>query len=557
MYLEHFGLRVNPFGISPRLDFLFKSGAFEEGMAHLMYGLENSEAIVMITGAIGTGKTMAVQSFLSYLGDRYLSALVTNTCVDGRELLKLILDDLDRAQPPGADKSDLLIAFKQFLIGAGRDGRKIIVVIDEAQNLSREVLEEVRLLTNMGQGEAQPVQIILVGQPELEATVNRADLAQLRQRIRVHCRLTPLTREELGGYVGHRLQVAGGEADVFSRPALDVIFSRSGGVPRVVNTLCDQALLSAFVAGRSRVEAADVPDEAALPVDPVLPRRREARAAPAPMPMPMASQAAPETEPPTEPAVPPRRPTPATGAAYARPRRSGRGRRSTPRVAIAGLGAVCLLALVVWRWDAVRDTWSRVTDSFGGQQEAALVVPGDAPARQGDVAHVATSPDMPAVADTGAARPAGDEADDQVAAVPTAASQADSERDSTEAATMPASDESAQPPRATEVAVKRPVTPGGEAGTAPAAADVAEVPCFLHVSSFRTEGQAKAVADGFASSGHPAVVHRQTVRDVLWFRVYLGPFGGHDAAVELANRLRGEGRITYYKVIYPGTGGEL
>lgn len=122
---------------------------------------------------------------------------------------------------------------------------------------------------------------------------------------------------------------------------------------------------------------------------------------------------------------------------------------------------------------------------------------------------------------------------------------------------MPAPDESAQPPRATEVAVKRPATLGGEAGMAPAATGVAKVPCFLHVSSFRTEGQAKAVADGFASSGHPAVVHRQTVRDVLWFRVYLGPFGGHDAAVELANRLRDEGRITYYKVIYPGTGGEL
>src|SRR5512145_2572914 len=144
MYLEHFGLTVSPFGISPRLDFLYKSGAFEESMAHLVYGLDSSEAIVMITGAIGTGKTMAVQSFLSYLGDRYMSALVTNTCVDGRELLKLILDDLGAPFDAGADKSDLLIAFKKFLIEAGREGKRIVIVIDEAQNLARGVLEEIR-----------------------------------------------------------------------------------------------------------------------------------------------------------------------------------------------------------------------------------------------------------------------------------------------------------------------------------------------------------------------------------------------------------------------------
>ena len=189
MYLEHFNLSVSPFGISPRLDFLYKSGAFEEGMAHLLYGLESREALVMITGAIGTGKTMAIQSFLSSLGDGYVSALVTNTTVDGRELLKLILDDLGAPIDRGADKSDLLIAFKQFMIDEGRQGRRIIIIIDEAQNLASGVLEEIRLLTNLGQGEDQPVQIILVGQPELAATVDRPDLAQLKQRIRVHCRL--------------------------------------------------------------------------------------------------------------------------------------------------------------------------------------------------------------------------------------------------------------------------------------------------------------------------------------------------------------------------------
>ncbi|MBK7048537.1 MAG: AAA family ATPase [bacterium] len=177
-------------------------------------------------------------------------------------MLKLILEDLDLTQPADADKSDLLIAFKHFLIATSRQGKRVVIVIDEAQNLSREVLEEVRLLTNLGQGQEQPVQIILVGQPELEATIERQDLAQLRQRIRVHCRLAPLDRRELEEYVNHRMKVAGGAAGSFSGASLDGIFRKSGGVPRVVNTLCDRALLSAFVAGRKRVDVADLDDGA-------------------------------------------------------------------------------------------------------------------------------------------------------------------------------------------------------------------------------------------------------------------------------------------------------
>ncbi|MDP2324053.1 MAG: AAA family ATPase, partial [Gammaproteobacteria bacterium] len=261
MYLEHFGLTLSPFGISPRLDFLYRSGAFEESMAHLVFGLDNSEAIVMISGDIGTGKTMAIQSFLSHLGDRYLSALITNTCVDGRELLKLILDDLGVPVEARADKSDLLIAFKKFLIAEGKEGRRFVIVVDEAQNLSREVLEEIRQLTNLGQGEEQPVQIILVGQPELEVNIARPDLAQLKQRIRVHYKLAPLTRRELEEYVDHRIEVAGGRPGTFSARALDRIYQMSGGVPRVVNTLGIEALLSAFVAGRNKVEATDLDDQ--------------------------------------------------------------------------------------------------------------------------------------------------------------------------------------------------------------------------------------------------------------------------------------------------------
>lgn len=259
MYLEHFDLSVNPFGLSPKQDFLYNSNAFAESMAHLIYGVDSGEALVMITGPIGTGKTTAIQSFLTNLGPHFATALVTNTRISGRELLKLVMDDLGVEVPPQADKSDLVIAFKRYLIEGRKPGRRVLIVVDEAQNLPAETLEEIRLLTNLGQGEQQPVQIILVGQPELEATVEQPELAQLRQRIRVHYRLDPLSRPELADYVRHRMTVAGcTRDDVFTREALDRIYEFSAGVPRVVNTLANDALLAAFVAGRPRVLGQDV-----------------------------------------------------------------------------------------------------------------------------------------------------------------------------------------------------------------------------------------------------------------------------------------------------------
>jgi general secretion pathway protein A len=258
MFLEHFGLVTNPFGLSPRLEFLFKSTAFEESMAHLVYGLDNSEAIVMITGSIGTGKTMAMQSFLTNLGPNFTFALVTNTKVNSLELLKLILEDLEVPFAQGSDKSDVLILFKDFLIAESKAGRKVLVVIDEAQNLDHDVLEELRLLTNLGQGDSQPVQLILLGQPELSANVMAPGLAQLRQRIRVHYTLDTLTRAEVEGYINHRMSVAGCSRPMFSRKALDRIHEHSNGVPRLVNSLAGNGLLSAYVAEHEQVQAEDI-----------------------------------------------------------------------------------------------------------------------------------------------------------------------------------------------------------------------------------------------------------------------------------------------------------
>jgi type II secretory pathway predicted ATPase ExeA/cell division protein FtsN len=518
MYLEHFGLTSRPFGISPRLDFLYKSSAFEESVAHLIYGLNNSEAIVMITGAIGTGKTMAIQSFLSHLGERYVSALITNTSVDSKELLKLILDDLGSPVAAGADKSDLLIAFKSFVMAASRQGQRVVVVIDEAQNLDREVLEEIRQLTNLGQGQDQPVQIILVGQPELEMSMERPDLAQLKQRIRVHYKLAPLSRQELQEYVDHRMTVAGGAAKVFSSSALDRIFELSVGVPRVINTLCNDALLSAYVAGRHRVEAKDL-DEQGEPDS--APESKPAAEVPR-KEMVVRRESRINTVGPAAPA------TPHVDSPMVR----GRSGRVMGLLLATVIGAALVAALVAT--GQLKPLWSRLP--FAGAsgpvndgQEAAADIQPVANETMSVVVGAAAVVDSikPTLADSGAAMPL----ISGVETVPVATPEARSA-----VAATPEPDREAMEPATSVVE--------GNAGLAAAI----EGEYFIHVSSFRTVDQAGAAARQFTDSGLIAVVHQQMVRDSLWFRVYLGPYASHEEAVRLANRLRGEGSISYYKV---------
>ncbi|MBK8167119.1 MAG: AAA family ATPase [bacterium] len=567
MFLREFGLAVHPFGISPRLDFLYKSGAFEESIAHLVYGLENSEAFIMITGAIGTGKTIAIQSFLSHLGNRYLTALVTNTSVDPKELLKLVLEDLGVPLEAGADKSDLLIAFKKFLIESGRDGKRIIVVIDEAQNLSREALEEVRLLTNLGQGDEQPVQIVLAGQPELEEVLRRADLAQLRQRIRVHYKLAPLTRRELEEYVDHRMVVAGGSAGVFSGRSLDRIYEVSRGIPRVVNTLCGDSLLAAYVAGRFKVEAEDVGETAAGPAPTAADR-------PAPGPDPVGkatagTRQAPVAEPNRSPARKGQRearpaandPAPEM-ATRQEPRAEGGASAATPkRRASAGraVGAVVLLAMLAviglaatGRLDMLRSVGedphlpgmsSRLETPPMAPPQLAPPEPAVEPTRgdaqdtgaPGGSAGVST-PDLAAAGEPGASTPIDTVpvGVDMTATTPTTVAASGQEP-------APARDSSAGAPTPRSV----PETSDDRAG----ARAPTDGPFYLHVSSFRTPDHAHSLARQLADSGLMTVVRQQVVRDVVWYRVHIGPFPSHAEAVTRANELREAKTITYYKVM--------
>lgn len=568
MFIREFGLSVHPFGISPRLDFLYKSGAFEESIAHLVYGLDNSEAIVLITGAIGTGKTMAVQSFLSFLGDRYLSALVTNTSVDAKELLKLVLEDLGVPAAPGADKSDLLIAFKKFLIASGREGKRIIVVIDEAQNLSREALEEIRLLTNLGQGDEQPVQIVLVGQPELEAALQRPDLAQLRQRIRVHYKLAPLSRRELEEYVDHRMTVAGGAAGIFNQAALDRIYELSGGVPRVVNTLCGEALLAAYVAGRRKVEARDL-DDRQPDAPPPAPRSSVDEGKPVVKP----AAASPSSEmavrrgsvAPDQPVVQ----TSSRGAKAAgvdmAPVAAGRAR--VPRriagrtgwlvAAISVVGVLTVLAATgrlgpLWSRLPLAQVASRPTgdasdigelrptlrprelDAASGQ--TVLNSPGGQAADLGDAIDDRQDKSIAAdgVAVVDSTTMGAPEAEFKVAVAPT------NVREAVQQLPEPAQQselQTGQDPDAT---------------TTDSTGGVADGEYYVHVSSFRTPEQAGTAARKLSESSLLSSVHRQLIRDVQWYRVYIGPYGSHDHAVRVANRLRDEGIITYYKVLRRG-----
>ncbi|MFT5232174.1 MAG: type II secretory pathway predicted ATPase ExeA [Candidatus Krumholzibacteriia bacterium] len=529
MYLDHYGLAVNPFGLSPKLDFLYKSSAFEESMAHLLYGLENSEAIVLITGPIGSGKTMAIQSFMSNLGPRYSFALVTNTQVTSIELLKLVLEDLGVRFPMGVDKSDLLILFKEFLFLASSEGRRVLVVIDEAQNLPRDVLEEVRLLTNLGQGENQSVQVILLGQPELEAVLEREDLAQLRQRIRVHYRLAPLSLNELEEYLNHRVLVAGCDRKIFSKEATEKIYQVSGGVPRVVNTLAGDALLSAFVEGRQKVWDVDVesslvkqddisiapvnPVASVVPLSPAVPEAPSAPIAPA---APVAPELLPKEE-----AVPVSTPLEvipqnfATSplspeAVHARvderrpPRKNSHVGRWVGFLVLVGLASVF---------------------AWGNRSELGTFIQSvTASLRDAEVEESASQ------SGNGFRSAANVESDFSETPMSTG---------STNGIEQSISSDNGE--------VKLPNSSFEGAPSEHSSVLAGEF--FIHVSSFRSPDRSENLVNKLGESGIDSFSNPHSVRGSTWHRVYVGPYDSRDSALRATEDLSGYTNGSYYKIV--------
>lgn len=256
MYEQHFGLTERPFSIAPDPRFLYMSPRHREALAHLLYGIGEVGGFVQLTGEVGTGKTTVCRCLLEQLPEQVDVALILNPRLSALELIASLCDELGIDHPGDASGSKALIdALNAYLLQAHARGRRTVMIIDEAQNLSPEALEQVRLLTNLETTREKLLQIILIGQPELRELLARDELRQLAQRITARCHLVPLDRNETGAYIQHRLQVCGARDAIFSRGAIDRIQRFSGGVPRLINVLCDRAMLGAFVEGKRRVDA--------------------------------------------------------------------------------------------------------------------------------------------------------------------------------------------------------------------------------------------------------------------------------------------------------------
>lgn len=256
MYNAFFGLTSQPFSIAPNPDFMFLGNRHTEALAHLRYGLGDAGGFVLLTGEVGTGKTTVSRCLLAELPANTQVAFILNPTLSELELLAAICDELKiRYKKTDASLKNLTDKITAKLQKNHQAGVNTILIIDEAQHLQPAVLEQLRLLTNLETNTKKLLQVILIGQPELQQLLQRQDLRQLAQRITARYHLMPLTMAEVRLYVEHRLQVAGCQRPVFNEAALRALFRYSGGVPRLLNLLCDRAMLGAYSQQRALVDA--------------------------------------------------------------------------------------------------------------------------------------------------------------------------------------------------------------------------------------------------------------------------------------------------------------
>jgi general secretion pathway protein A len=284
MYTTYFGLKENPFNLTPDPQYFFLSQQHSEALNHLIYGINEKKGFIVVTGGIGTGKTTISRTLLTELDDSVASALVFNPSLSDMELLKTIVQEFGIETGEGSPTKKLYIdALNRFLLKNFAEGKKAVLLIDEAQNLSRTVLEQIRMLSNLETEREKLIQIVLLGQPELQELLRLPSLKQLNERITVRYDLAPLDHEQVKHYISHRLKVASGgnETVEFSPGALKIISDYSKGIPRRVNAICDRALLVAYTKDSPSVdkkvakEAVDDMGRAYLTGERAIDRKRE------------------------------------------------------------------------------------------------------------------------------------------------------------------------------------------------------------------------------------------------------------------------------------------
>ncbi len=254
MYLDYYGLTEPPFDITPNPRFLFYSAKHREAFNHLLYGIRERKGFVQLTGEVGAGKTTLCRALLEQLDGHFATALILNPVMSADELIKAIAIEFG-LPVSGLDRLDTVAAINRFLLQQVERQQDTVLIIDEAQDLTDELLEQVRLLSNLETDNRKLLQIVLLGQPELRDRLNNPRLRQLRQRITVRYHLLPLKRAEVNQYIQHRLEVSGAKgAPHFTHLALWRVYGYSQGVPRLVNAVCDKALLAGFVQQREQID---------------------------------------------------------------------------------------------------------------------------------------------------------------------------------------------------------------------------------------------------------------------------------------------------------------
>ena len=295
IYSAYFGLREAPFNITPDPSFLYHSESHREGLAQLTYGINARRGFIVLTGEVGTGKTTLIETLLHQLGEKTHTALIFSAISNPLDLLRYVCEEFGLVEPLQAarDIHDYISLLNEFLLQKYREGENAALIIDEAQNLSAEVLESVRLLSNFETTKDKLLQILLVGQPELNERLNTPQLRQLKQRITLRHHLRPLSLSECQEYIVNRLRYAGGNSEVFTVKAIEAVHQYSGGIPRLINVICDNAMINAYALDKKEIAPVfiqEVADDLNLSVSPnrLSPIRREAavRAEPRVIPRP-------------------------------------------------------------------------------------------------------------------------------------------------------------------------------------------------------------------------------------------------------------------------------